>query len=134
MNDTNILKSLSESIYNALLKDLPKIKYQGFKNFEDRKIKKYAEMYRDPRDYDIEVIHFQQMWGSTALGFSGPGGCAMTKAYTTIVIEKSNQIACIYFNGQLAYKCKDDQKLRDCLNKYNNIPGQTEAKKLLNII
>jgi hypothetical protein len=52
--------------------------------------------------YGIEVYVFPQTWGSTALGFGGVGGCAMTSAYTTVVIC-GNQAA-VYFGARLAYK------------------------------
>jgi hypothetical protein len=47
------------------------------------------------------IWKFRQIWGSTALGFSGVGGQALTPA-TTIVI-KYQKHAAVYFNGQHAY-------------------------------
>lgn len=59
---------------------------------------------RKPNPWDLEVIMFAQGWGSTALGYGGIGGAAMTSAYTVIVICGNEY--CVYFGsgGRLAYK------------------------------
>jgi hypothetical protein len=54
-----------------------------------------------PSLYDINVIQFPQTWGSTALGFGGMGGAAMTKAYTTVIICREN--AAVFFAGRHCY-------------------------------
>ena len=59
---------------------------------------------RRPMVDELEVIMFPQTWGSTALGYGGLGGAAMTPAYTIIVSYHSTTY-CVYFGrGQLAYK------------------------------
>ena len=69
------------------------------KTKEDKRIKKS----RRPADYDIEVFAmFVQTWGSTALGFGGIGGQAITSAYV-IVLECMGEF-CVYFGGRFAYK------------------------------
>ena len=52
---------------------------------------------------DVELYAaFPQLWGSTALGFSGGiGGAAMTEAYTTIF--KYDNLFFVYFGGDFAY-------------------------------
>ncbi len=45
---------------------------------------------------------FPQTWGSTALGFGGLGGQAMTRAYT-IVIQGPDGTLAVYWNGRLGY-------------------------------
>lgn len=45
---------------------------------------------------------FPQSWGSTALGFGGMGGSAMTDAYTTVLSGPDGDLA-VYFNGRFAY-------------------------------
>jgi hypothetical protein len=45
---------------------------------------------------------FSQTWGSTALGFGGVGGQAITSAYV-IVLECMGEF-CVYFGGRFAYK------------------------------
>lgn len=48
---------------------------------------------------------FMQVWGSTALGFGGMGGAAMSPAMTVvfIVIEQGFTNAYVYFGGVFAY-------------------------------
>lgn len=58
----------------------------------------------NPRDI-VDVVAFVQTWGSTALGFNGIGGNAMTPAITTIVY-KSSGVADVFFAGRKAYSCK----------------------------
>jgi len=53
---------------------------------------------------EIEVTMFPQTWGSTATGYGGMGGAAMTSAYTIIVCYKMTTY-CVYFGcGRLAYR------------------------------
>jgi hypothetical protein len=53
---------------------------------------------------ELEIIMFPQTWGSTALGYGGIGGAAMTGAYT-IIISFCSTTYCVYFGGgQLAYR------------------------------
>jgi hypothetical protein len=56
---------------------------------------------RRPMEDDVEVFHFVQTWGSTALGFGGIGGSSMTSAYTTVVLMDGS--AAVYFAGRHAY-------------------------------
>lgn len=57
---------------------------------------------RKPRKSDVKIIaFFPQVWGSTALGFGGIGGAAMTTAYT-VVIQFETYYA-VYFGGRFAY-------------------------------
>jgi hypothetical protein len=66
---------------------------------------------RRPRTEDVEVFMFPQTWGSTALGYGGLGGSAMTTDYTVLVMCRN--LGCVYFGGsQLAYKL-DLQKSSD---------------------
>lgn len=64
----------------------------------------YIEKSRKHCMYDLTVAAmFPQTWGSTALGFGGVGGAAMTSAYVCIIeSDLIGQIA-VYFGGQLAY-------------------------------
>jgi len=53
---------------------------------------------------EIEVTMFPQTWGSTATGYGGMGGAAITSTYTIIVCYKMTTY-CVYFGcGRLAYK------------------------------
>jgi hypothetical protein len=54
--------------------------------------------------YDLTVYSmFPQTWGSTALGFGGIGGQAITSAYVCVI--ESNLVGgyAVYFGGRLAY-------------------------------
>lgn len=46
---------------------------------------------------------FPQTWGSTALGFGGVGGQAITGAYTVIVECHRTGNRAVYFGGRFAY-------------------------------
>ena len=53
-------------------------------------------------DFDMRV--FPQVWGSTALGFGGVGGQAITAARTYVFIPVSCKQKCfVYFAGRFAY-------------------------------
>lgn len=106
---------LSEALAAAIYVDLPAIQY------EDRDWDAWRSMSKEeqgeamkndtvPRVYktrrptvdDVEVVMFPQTWGSTALGYGGMGGAAMTPAYTVIVTCRN--VSCVYFGGRrLAY-------------------------------
>lgn len=49
------------------------------------------------------VSMFEQTWGSTALGFGGIGGAAMTTAYTGI-IQAGEETFAVYFHERFAYE------------------------------
>jgi len=59
---------------------------------------------RRPMSDELEVVMFPQTWGSTATGYGGLGGAAMTPAYT-IIVSFHLHTYCVYFGcGRLAYK------------------------------
>lgn len=63
---------------------------------------------------DFELYTFEQVWGSTALGFGGMGGQAITSARTYVFIPmKHNQKCFVYFGGRFAYKADYSQKFMD---------------------
>ena len=56
---------------------------------------------------DIEVYAmFSQTWSSTALGFGGLGGQAITDAYTIVLRSDLLGEYCVYFGGSFAYNIK----------------------------
>lgn len=58
---------------------------------------------RRPQEHEVEVYLFPQTWGSTALGYGGVGGAAVTQAYTVVVTNRSE--ACVYFGqARLGYR------------------------------
>lgn len=53
---------------------------------------------------DFEIYTFEQVWGSTTLGFSGIGGQAITGARTYVFVPTScNERCFVYFGGRFAY-------------------------------
>jgi hypothetical protein len=107
------------------------------KNFDPLTREEKLELYNKERDSGIpmgpEDIHikkiknpdvsevtvyamFPQMWGSTALGFGGIGGAAMTTEYT-IVLNCYSTFA-VYYGGQFAYIVKNPtQTFFDDINR-----------------
>jgi hypothetical protein len=64
----------------------------------------FVEKTRKHTFYDLTVYAmFPQSWGSTALGFGGIGGQAITSAYVCVI--ESNLVGgyAVYFNARLAY-------------------------------
>lgn len=54
---------------------------------------------------DFAMNIFEQTWGSTALGFDGIGGQAMTTANTYVFIPVTCHQNCfVYFDGRFAYQ------------------------------
>ena len=54
--------------------------------------------------YDLSVYSmFVQTWGSTALGFGGIGGQAITSAYVCVIESGLVGQFAVYFGGRLAY-------------------------------
>ena len=46
---------------------------------------------------------FPQAWSSTAMGFGGIGGQAITSAYTVVLESEVGYGYCVYFGGRFAY-------------------------------
>ena len=67
---------------------------------------------------DFELHTFEQTWGSTALGFGGVGGQAMTSATTYVFIPiVINQKCFVYFADRFAYAVDySDKFMEDVLN------------------
>lgn len=82
----------------------------------------------DYEDYklNIHVDHFEietfvQMWGSTALGFSGIGGQSMTSenTYVLIPIDGNVKFCYVYFGGRFAYHCPYSEVLCEDIKRQN---------------
>lgn len=57
-----------------------------------------------PRIDDFDMYTFEQVWGSTSLGFGGIGGQAMTSENTYVFVPRIEGQECfVYFGGKLAY-------------------------------
>lgn len=63
---------------------------------------KVFNLTHDKYDY-IMAEMYPQLWGSTALGFGGIGGQAMTTAYTTVFYDQGRHYAIVFFDSILAY-------------------------------
>lgn len=92
MNCSDPLNSMARAITRAVDTDLPDLVWEGRDGAEKR---------RRPHGDDMLVMQFPQMWGSTALGFGGVGGAAMTTSDTTVIL--CNGGAAVYFGGRKAY-------------------------------
>jgi hypothetical protein len=95
MHVNNPVEQYAEALYSALHKDLPPI----LAKWQDK------EYNHRPSTRDVKVVSFPQVWGSTALGFGGMGGAAMTEAIVVIVSRPN--VSCVYFGGRLAYTITD---------------------------
>lgn len=78
--------------------------------------KELIEIYQDiPHRFrsldtnDYVMYDFDQLWSSTALGFGGVGGAAMTRARTYVLIPFNVERAYVYFGGRFAYDCPTDR-------------------------
>lgn len=93
----SILNDISTAIQSACLRDFPDFQPSG-NDFRGKACKA-----RRPDLHLIDGVEvFQQLWASTALGFGGVGGAAMTSANTVIVTGPMGEKA-VYFGGGFAY-------------------------------
>lgn len=112
-------QTLSEALGAALHRDLSKIKYKKWSpsmkkagiSLDDPEALEEAE--REPHYNDVDVVLFSETWSSTALGYGGMGGAAITPAYTVIVICRPTQEACVYWGGSRLGKKLNLQKIED---------------------
>lgn len=98
-----MIENYASSIHAALLRDLSEVE-EPLHRWVDGKREAHGTRTRRPYAHEVEVYSFDQTWGSTALGFPGIGGSAMTRA-TTVVVAGPDE-ACVYFGGQFAYRVK----------------------------
>ena len=114
------------------------MKYPNFELIEYMFLEKVKTIYPEifvhyyPRVY---MSAFNQVWGSTALGFGGCGGSAMTHAYTTVVdvyfssrsstvtntIQELPELHGVYFDGKFAYMIggKPSEKFFEDVKNHN---------------
>jgi hypothetical protein len=109
MNATNPIETLASAMAHAAYEAFPLFEYEDRDWEEYRKTKADVRIKKTRKHgmYDLTVYSmFTQMWGSTALGFGGIGGAAMTSAYVCVI--ESNLLAqyAVYFGGRLAYVIK----------------------------
>lgn len=115
---TDLHLALAHSVYEGF----PEIEYEDrdWEHYrvskEDRRITKK----RKHTEHDITVLAmFPQTWSSTALGFGGLGGAAMTTAYTIVLESNYGLGCCVYFQGKFAYRIDkpNDRFFQDINNR-----------------
>lgn len=115
---SNPFDALHAALASAEHRDMPDVEYKtrdwnAWNNLSSEERKSWGknipdfimvDKIRRPYIHELEVDMFLQGWGSTALGYPGIGGSAMTDAYT-VVVSYEHRKFCVYFgaSGQLAY-------------------------------
>lgn len=144
---SNPITALHEALSAAVLRDLPECVYterdwvEWHKLSQDERADAIKNKTvpttthtRRPYTDEVNVTLFNQGWGSTALGYDGIGGAALTDAYTVIVEYLGTY--CVYFGcGRLAYKIDSRQLTNESWSHFckdmdtRNMPGQHEMRK-----
>jgi len=94
--------TLHRCIAHACYVGFPEIEYEDRDwSIRDKIVMVTKTRLHTERDITVQAM-FPQTWGSTALGFGGIGGQAMTPAYT-VVIESPYAGYLVYFGGRIAY-------------------------------
>jgi hypothetical protein len=107
MHLDNPIQALSMALAHAQYEGFPEYEYQDrdwehYRNTkEDKRITKHSR--HRPSDCIVYAM-FAQSWSSTALGFGGLGGQAITTAYTVIIESEHGMGYCVYFGGRFAYR------------------------------
>ena len=117
MKPKSIVTDLVQSLYHALNVELSDmiIETRDLKEFHKLPKEEQQEIIKSgsypmktynarPTEGDCDVQMFVELWSSTALGFGGIGGAAMTYAYTVIIKCEATQESLVYWNGKFAYK------------------------------
>lgn len=141
---SNPITALSEALGAAIYRDLPEFVYNERDWPEWNKLSKEQKdeavnsgtvplksISRRPYTTEVDVIMFNQTWGSTALGYDGIGGSAISDAYTVVV--EFLGIYCVYFGcGRLAYKINPKMLTNESYKQFaidldsRNLPGKYE--------
>lgn len=144
---SNPISTLHEALSAAVLVDLPECVYTERDWVEWNKMSKEQRddairnntvpgtlHHRRPYTHEVDVTLFNQTWGSTALGYDGIGGAAMTDAYTVVV--EFQGVYCVYFGGgRLAYRIDPRNLTSEGFEMFckdldtRNMPGQHEMRK-----
>ena len=120
MNATNPIETLAACMAHAAYQAFPEYVYQDrdwpkhdkwWSTLTREEMKTavapddcFVQKSRPHSFYDLTVYSmFPQTWSSTALGFGGIGGQAITSAYVCVI--ESNLVGqfAVYFGGRLAY-------------------------------
>lgn len=103
----NPIQALAMALAHAQYEGFPEYEYQDrdWEHYRNNKGDvKYITKTRnhEPRELTVYAM-FPQTWSSTALGFGGLGGQAITPAYTVIIESTLGHGYCVYFGGRFAY-------------------------------
>lgn len=83
---------------------------------------------------DFELYTFDQVWGSTALGFGGVGGQAMTTARTYVLVPEDGVQNCfIYFAGKYAYEVPYSDVLMADIQRQSMEPVSKKGKYITKV-
>lgn len=100
----NPVSDLSRCLAHAMYQGFPEIQYQD-RDWSSPDRSARVEKTRQHAERDLEVVAmFPQIWSSTALGFGGLGGQAITTAYTVVVKSNHDLGYCVYFGARFAYR------------------------------
>lgn len=127
-------ETIAEALGAALHRDFSEISYKGWtpKMKRDGLTKEEAPIkHRRPSTRDVEITMFAESWGSTALGYGGMGGSAITPAYTVIVECGQVSEACVYWGcGRLGVKLDlTDRDQSRALREAKSIQSTYDLKK-----
>lgn len=140
MNIGNGINDLHHAYAHAVYEGFPEYEYEDRdwehyrKTREDRRVKKSTKH----TEYHVSVYAmFPQTWGSTALGFGGIGGQAITPAYTIILQSQQGSGFCVYFGGRFAYHIEKPNQVfmedigkrymadvKDAKKRYEKVEGE----------
>ncbi len=148
MRLSSAIDAVASSVHHAALSALPALEHRkrdfaamaGWSSAQRLEAERsgavpYIETTRRPDVSECEVVAmFAQTWGSTALGFGGIGGAAMTPAYTVVVRSPDGTFA-VYWAGHFAYLVPSDatQDKRDAFQadlskRYTVSVSEAEAR------
>ena len=99
-------------------------------DFKNEAKMRFPDLVKEYGFIEPELTVFSQTWGSTALGFGGIGGQAMTSAYTTVIWDYTMNIWAVYFVNRLAYIIRDPNDLfMENVFKSRNVASVAEYGK-----
>lgn len=111
------IECLASSINHAAYMALPELEYpqRDWETFNTWSEQQQVEARKGKIEFPTRLVKrrpladecevqamFPQTWGSTALGFGGVGGAAMTPAYT-VVVQGPGGEQVVYWSGRFAY-------------------------------
>ncbi len=85
-----------------------------------------SNLYRTWSEVNLHVV--DQMWGSTACGWGGMGGSAMTSKHNVILEHPREKILFVYWDGRLAYILDN----KDDYFSFNRMPSR--SREIENLI